>query len=340
MTRLVTSLVIAAALSIHGAGIQERRGAQLQPVESVAVETLPDLYVERDSGRRTFLFVSPWQCDSGSNIYFVPATPETLDRPDRIVRISPDGKLLTLFPRPAMGASSLTPAVRSRSIGPDGRLHVLVQTEISESIRQRIVSFTPAGEEGAAVDAIHVPTLQIVGQHFALVGTGDVVVLGRDPQAAGERLALVSRKGTVSRDVHAPEGIADTSDAHQRSPGFTWLGSGSDGLAYLVRERARRVVAISPAGEVVKIFDLPGPEPGVTRLSAVHVAGDRMAAVYRPESGTERWIQVQDLVTGALIGTYGPVANPVVCYQRGEPDTFTLLSTTGDVWRLTRAAAP
>jgi hypothetical protein len=90
----------------------------------------------------------------------------------------------------------------------------------------------------------------------------------------------------------------------------------------------------------VKIFDLPGPEPGVTRLSAVHVAGDRMAAVYRPESGTERWIQVQDLVTGALFGTYGPVANPVVCYQRGEPDTFTLLSTTGDVWRLTRAAAP
>jgi hypothetical protein len=340
MTRVVTSLVTAGALSIHGAQFQETRGAQLRPVKSVAVETVPDVYVEGESGRRTFLFVGSWHCDSGSNVYFVPATPATLDRPDRIVRISPEGRLLTLFPGTVTDGSAPDPAVRSRSIGPDGRLHVLVGTEIPGSVRQRIVSFTPTGAVDAPDGAIDVPTLQIVGQHVALVGTGDAVLLGNDPQAGGERLVLVSRNGAVLRDVSAPEGIVDTSGAHQPSPGFTWLGSGSDGLAYLVRERARRVAAISPAGEVVRTFDLTVPGPAAARLSAVHVAGDRMAAVYRSENSTERWIQVQDLTTGALIGTYGPVAGPVVCYQRGERDTFTLLSTTGDVWRLTRAEAP
>lgn len=69
----------------------------------------------------------------------------------------------------------------------------------------------------------------------------------------------------------------------------------------------------------------------------MHVAGGRLAALYRPPDGSARVIRVQDRRTGALLGTYGPVSNPVVCYQRGERDVFTLLGTAGGVWRLTRA---
>ena len=337
MKRHLTFLFVMAALSVHGSELQDPSGTQLRLGGSVTVEAVPDLFVKTRGGSRTFLFVGSWRCDHLGNVYFVPATPETLDHLDRIVQISPKGTLLTLLPRSGTNDSPLKPAVRSRSIGPSGRLHVLIQTEQSGSLRQRIVSFTPTGEETPPQGAIQLDTLQIVAEHFAVVGTGDVVVLGFHPQNRGERLALVSQKGQVLRDVGAPEGIIDTSSPSPLT-GFTWLGAGSDGLAYLVRERARRILAISSAGEVVRTFDLLGP--AAMRLTEVHLSAGRLAAIYRPHDGGPRWIQVQDLATGDLIHTYGPVANPVVCYQRGERDWFTLLSTAGGVWRLTRAEIP
>lgn len=339
MTRDLAVLLVLGALCVQAAELQDLSEAQLRPRRSVTVEQVPDLYVEREGGKRTFLFVGSFRCDSRGHVYFVPATPATLDRLDRVVRISPEGTLVTQFPGSVSNGRPLKPAVRSVSIGPDGRLHVLLQTEGADSVGQRIVPFTAAGEEDAAQNAIQIDTLQIVGRHFAVVGTGDVVVLGQDPQNGGERMVLVSRKGAVSREIRVPEGTLDTLD-RRNPPGFTWLGSGSNGLAYLVREGTRQVVAISPAGEVVSTFDLLPPVSTAMKLLEVHVAGGRIAAVYRSEIRTGRWIYVQDLASGAFVGGYGPVTNPVVCYQRGEPDSFTLLSTAGGVWRLTHAEAP
>lgn len=138
--------------------------------------------------------------------------------------------------------------------------------------------------------------------------------------------------------------LADHPDANRAIA----LGSAdvaADGNVYLMRRVSPAIFyAISAGGAVRRFTVAPGKQDFVP--SAVHVAGNRIAIVFRHPQTNEEIIQVVDLEgheTAAydepLEGGRPSLGMAFACYQ-ANPDRFTFLTTTNDGTLALKIAAP
>jgi hypothetical protein len=193
---------------------------------------------------------------------------------------------------------------------------------------QLILSFD---EGGALRSRAELDPAEMHAHRFAVLDSGELLLLGSQSVVASARLALMPATGGTLRDVSPPrEGrssrVADAS---------SWLSVGTlsfleplpNGDALLVQE-GRPVYRITATGESVVAFGLGAPPREGTVLVDVKVSDQRLAAIYslNDGKGTGRWMTVHDISSGLPVATYGPVEHTVMCFRHeGSEDRFKLL---------------
>jgi hypothetical protein len=294
-------------------------------------------------------FVGPFKCDADGNVFSIPVALDARSRPmspDTIVRLSADGKAVTrysLISVPGIG-NVANSTISTTALDRDGDLYAVVRAESG----QYIVSFTKTGRYKWKIEIE--PNELLIGS-FAVFSSGEFLLSGRpasDPLSP--RVVVLAPGSSSLRDVLLSDDRALkkglSREARTALIDLASAESGSDGRVYFARAATKgSVYVVSPSGEITGTIALVPPRRGAT-LTSLKLSGHRLAAVYqgRPEEDSQGlWVAVHDISSGEHVASYGPVRDPVLCYQSvpGSPDRFTLLkmNSAGQIQFL-QASAP
>jgi hypothetical protein len=356
-------LTLLVCVSTAMSGRDKRKPLELEAKQSVDV-----------ANQSPALMVGSFGCDSDSNVFFM--TPTGRGLPNRVIRVSADGRKTTVFSlgsAPGLDKS----AVLAYSVGVDDRVYVLTATEKDWFV----VSFE---KDGQFSSAIKLAVAKGTGLTRIAVGPGETYFVG-GAQQEGDKLirkemnAIFDSRGQMMASVGLRQADAKASDLKITDlkgsklkvsdlkvsdlPNLTpdenlraqklldlvdlsIVRSGEDGNFYFSRfDPNGPVFVISPTGHLIKEIRLSPPkEPGVELLD-IKISKGRLAVAYQgvhPEGGIAPvTIDTYDSQTGKLLFQYHHqdwrIGLALACYS---PDSFTFISDdeNGNM-RLVTAAA-
>ena len=290
------------------------------------------------------MFAFPLKCDAGGNLFFRTAP----DGFDAIHKLSPRGERLAVFQ--PKSADVKVDHAEYFSIGPDGDIYQII---MAHEITRYVFAYN---DDGTVKSEIKLqPGFAFFPSRLAVFPTGDLLVAGleydKDRTAAmWPFTGIFSSGGTLRKELTLEDdenirAMAASGDPRVTSPqnpssnhAVTQGGAevGQDGNVYLMRRLSPAIVyAVSAGGAVVRRFTVdPGHEDFMPVI--MHIAGGRMAILFREEQSRKEIIKVVDL-EGHEIATYD---EPVVggrqalgmafaCYA-SNPERFTFLTAMED----------
>jgi len=291
---------------------------------------------------QTFAF--PLKCDADGSLFFRTSP----DGFDAIHKLSPKGERLAVF-QPNSPDVKVDHA-EYFSIGPDGDIYQII---IAHEIKRYVFEYKGDGTVKSEIKLQ--PGFAFFPSRLAVFPSGDLLVAGleydKDRTAAmWPFTGIFSSDGTLRKELTLEDderirdmaASGDPKVTSPQNPSFNHAvtqGSaevGQDGNVYLMRRLSPAIVyVISAGGGVVRRFTVdPGQEDFMPVI--MHIAGSRMAVLFRQEQTRKEIIKVVDL-EGHEIATYDePVKDgrqalgmAFICYA-SNPERFTFLTTMED----------
>jgi len=278
---------------------------------------------------------SHFRCDSDGNIYLRVYTGE-LTSP--VVKVSPEGKLLTTF---LSDSPSKLVSIQDFWVTSTGEVFVLAEKGGGEGA---ILVFDADGKSKEEV-LLDVP---VRPNQLAVFASGDFLVGGREVVVPLEErsvangspfLAIFNSRGQLLKRIQLPKDVkpkakqpltrADLNYAETVVNSATEISD--DGTVYFVRHtRTGPVYAISAGGRVTRTVRLKPPEGAI--LSTVKVARGTVAAEFVKNGADDGRalsviIQIIDLKSATKLAEYlstPPLGPDFACY---EPNSFTFIAS-------------
>ena len=303
-------------------------------------------------------FVHPIKCDSDGNLYLMTG----IDATSGIRKLNPKGQRVASFLASAATDLSVWHGTYF-ALTSNGNVYQLA--DLRDSRDRVVISYGKDGRYKSAtkLQAPH-GAEDWNEMQIAVFPSGDFLIAGsiHDPDSR-VRLpftGIFDSNGTIKREVALPDDaelqkMAEAGDPRVIAPGHSYMNravelgyaeAASDGNIYVMRRISPAIVyAISPGGEVVRRFTVDPSVADYAPLS-MHIAGDRIAILFRePQIGKEL-VKVTDL-EGTEIATYtepvkddqGVLGSALACYSQ-NPERFTFLFTSDDGYLGFRVAEP
>jgi hypothetical protein len=290
-------------------------------------------------------FVDPIKCDDDGNVYLM----TQIEASSGIRKISPKGQRLALF-----SASSATDVhvwhATYFSLDQDGRVYQLA--DLHDKLDRAVVVYGKDGSYKSTIKLDFPP-----GAHdwyatqIAVFPSGDLLIAGsvHDPTKASRVpfTGIFGSDGSLKRQIVLTddgdlEKLAESGDprvvAPERSFSNTAVDLGraeaaDDGNVYVMRRMSPAIVyAVSPAGEVVRRFEVDSGDSDFTPIS-MHIGGSKIAVLFWDARSEKALLRVLDL-QGRSLASYqdgaesgsGTLGLALACYSQ-NPERFTFLST-------------
>lgn len=291
----------------------------------------------------------PIRCDQEGNIYFESALPPAA-KPQSILKISQEGKRLAEFSLQAVPGFDAGEWY-GFNVGLRGELYLVAARQNQEKEAEfGIIEFSPEGRFRSATPIEE----RFRPRQVAAFLSGEFLISGiQEVRAEGEGAkripytVIVDRSGRSVAKVSLPEDVdlnqkpSSTKTAGQSVPAADPISAidlgnavaGADGNIYLVRHGpSPKVYVISPAGAVLRNFQVDTPVDGALMFGVQYVVGNRLVFDFgvKLESG-RGWQQIISLVDGETGGRlydyYLPEGRMEVfsCYS---PNRFVFLIAT------------
>lgn len=279
---------------------------------------------------------SRFRCDADHNIYL---RTYTGDRRSPVLRISPDGKKITVF---ELQSDQELSGIQDFWVTNYGDVYVLADKGRDEGY---VVTFDSDGKykETVRLEA------SIRPNQIAVFSSGDFLVAGRipvvpgsgkSPANGGPFVGIFNNRGQFLKRIEFHKDLKPGAKTPRKAD-LTYADaivnsssvSSDDGTVYFMRDtKYGPVYAVSPSGTVTRIIRLKPPEGA--RLSTVKIARGRLAAEFLMDvvGGTQEGevesvvTQIIDLISGKKVEEYRsapPLGPDFVCY---EPNSFTFLT--------------
>ena len=289
-------------------------------------------------------------CDHENNIYLQTDREVVLDADFTGIRkISPSGeRLATLTADSALGFQVSHPSYFA--IAKDGRVYEA--TYLAESFNRALLVFDKDGKYATAIKLDPPPGfIDWLPGAVAVFGTGDFLISGAKMELkTHDRLpftAIYGQNGALKKELTLSDDeeirrMVEAGDSRVSPTGLQGQNmavemgqaeAAEDGNVYLMRRLSPAILyAIAPSGQVVRRFVVDPGDPAYIP-SAMHIAGSRIALLFRDDSTQQEIMKVADLEGNELanykIGTnkrgyseFGSFA----CYSV-SPERFTFIST-------------
>ena len=328
-------LALLASVSIVAWAGEVQKALELNVTESVEV-----------ANQSAAAMVGLFECDSGSNVFFMPPGGNGL--PDTVVRISSDGSKKTPFRLGAVPEFQKS-AILAYAVGLDDHIYILTAKPDGDSF---VVGFDKEGQLGS-VTKLEVPkgaflrriAVSSEGSYFVGGSQQEGENLVRKPldalfNAHGQMIATVNlmKRQTAAPNLKAsdmprlsPDQMAKAQSLQARVD-LSIVRTGADGNFYFSAFDPRGpVLVVSPSGEVERQFDLIPPKEAGFELLDLKLSNGRLAVAYQgepPPGGTAPVrIDVYDIQTGAkLVSYYHENWRIGVAWACYTPDKFTFIS--------------
>lgn len=338
MRRLYCCFLIAACVPMAAQGQAPKRAEtsdrqatrRLEMVETITSKSQP----------RTPLLL-PVRCDDDGNVYFRnyhSTGPHPAMEP--VHKLDPRGDPKATFSLPSDPEYQMygTGAV-DFAIGKHGEVYLLTVALIDKRVANVILRF---GSDGTLKSRVRLePDFKV--DRFDVFDSGEFLVTGTEretktfPNPHGVYTAVFDAQGNLVKKVVLPEDQKYSEAADRGDTEFVEPGEGGnfavergmvtramDGNLYLMRwATPAHIYAISPAGEVVRSFevvsDLEGKKP-----ATIHGCGSRLAVRFEGDENDKRsQIKVVGL-DGQVMATYDATGFGVAfaCYSGPEHFTF------------------
>jgi hypothetical protein len=348
--RKLPVFAVAVCIAVTALEGHAQKALELDVKESVAVPNRSDP-----------LLVGPIDCDSDSNVFFMPSTGRRL--PNTVVSVSSDGRKTTQF-RLDSAPEFEKSEVLSYAVGTDDHLYVLTGKENGSYY---VVRFEKDGQFGSATKLevakdVFLRRLAVAAGENYLVGGSrqegdkfigeqfDGIFNGHGQMIAPVKLKLAKHdtpEGSLkASDIpHLDAAQMSKAEKLQQVVDLSVVRAGDDGNFYFSPfDPKSPVFVISPSGEVVKEIHVVSPKEPDFQLLDIKVSKGNLAVAYEgepPQGGTAPVeIYVYHVQTGKPTAQFRH-QNPrigvtLACYS---PDTFTFISSENGIMRLVTAAA-
>lgn len=300
------------------------------------VEVTGDDWAGSPEAPGTFVFLTPFSCDTQGNAFLLPyQSPGPGGIAKVVVRVSVDGVRRVLDMAHAMALPDGDVRISLIATDRAGHLFALGTVGASEVGRRHVVSLDTAGTLRSRMS---VDETAVSVERFSVLGNGDLLLFGSDPRLLEARAVVVPASGGPPRILNSP-----FASSHPGGP--VHAVSGSDGRVYAAQTGAG-VAVFGLSGELERRFDLLPPGPS-SSLMGLQFSGTRVAAVFQGElpggqGGVGRWVVVHEAATGKPVATHGPLPGRLLCFRHAAgSDQFTFLATgKGGGWLLQTGVAP
>ncbi len=329
---------VVACVAVVGVEANAQKSLELNVKESVDVPNHSESVI-----------VGPFDCDSDSNVFFMPPAGRSL--PNAVLSVSSDGRKTTQF-RLASAPEFEKSEILSYAVGRDDHLYVLAAKDGGDFY---IIRFERDGNFGSATK-VEVATGTVL-RHIAVTTGGNYFVGGSRQEGdnfirvdfegifngQGQLIAPVKLKLAKHETLESSLKVSDIPhlDAAQMSKAekllqavdLSFVRAGEDGTFYFSPFDPRSpVFVVSPSGEVVKQIHVASPREPDFQLLDIKVSKGRLAVAYEgepPQGGTAPVvIYVYDVQTGKETAEFRHenwrIGTALACYS---PDTFTFISS-------------
>ena len=290
-------------------------------------------------------FVDPIKCDADGDIFLMTNT----DATSGVHKLNSKGERLANFVA-SSGTDLSAHGVSYFSVDKDGNVYQIAYLQKPPYRAVLVYNKDGSYKAGIKLDAPPGYPAWAPGQ-IAVFGSGDFLIAGSktdpDTLVSVPFTSIFSSNGTLKRELNLSDDadikkMAESADARVIPPDHSFgnravdLGeaeTGEDGNVYLMRRLSPAIVyAITPAGEAVRRFIV---DPQNTDLIpvAMHVAGSRIAILFRDPQTRKEVLRITDLEGSDIAayeermkGTYGELGSAFACYSQ-NPDRFTFLFT-------------